>query len=149
IENLPTTSPDVKTDPGPAPVTDLAGQADPVRAIGDQQHAISETAKALDSEKQKVISGPGAAAVQPVKLDQKLNVPKEQPAGAMPQLPSVEGMAKFKKYNLPTNVQASFDELAKPKMDASLAQGKAKMLDAEHKRDADRTKAVNDSQDKV
>jgi phage-related protein len=149
LDNLPTTPPDVKTDPGPAPVTDLAGQADPVRTVGDHQHAITESAKALDSEKQKVIAGPGAAAVQPVKLDQKLDVPKEQAAGAMPQLPTVEGMGKFKKYNLPTNVQTSFDTLARPKMDASLAQGKAKMLDAEHKRDADRSKAVTDAQDKV
>src|SRR5204863_9997058 len=40
IDNLPTTSPDVKTDPGPAPVTDLAGQADPVRSPGDHQDAM-------------------------------------------------------------------------------------------------------------
>src|SRR5262249_13405222 len=90
IENLPTTPPHAQTHPGPAPVTDLAGQADPVRAVGDQQHAITETAKALDTEKQKVISGRGAAAVQPIKLDEKLNVPKEQATGAMPQLPTVE-----------------------------------------------------------
>src|SRR3954452_10777296 len=71
LDDLPTTAPDVKTDPGPAPVTDLAGQADPVRTAGDHQHAITESAKALDTAKQKVISGPGAAAVQPVKLDEK------------------------------------------------------------------------------
>ena len=51
IDNLPTSSPDVKTDPGPAPVTDLAGQADPVRTLGDQEHAVGEGAKALDDAK--------------------------------------------------------------------------------------------------
>src|SRR5262249_54677628 len=106
IDNLPTTAPDVKTDPGPAPVTDLAAQADPVRTIGDHQHAMTESSKVLDTAKQKVISGPGAAAVQPVKLDEKLNVPKEQAAGAMPQLPPVDGMAKMKKWNLPSNALA-------------------------------------------
>lgn len=149
IDNLPTSSPDVKTDPGPAPVTDLAGQADPVRTLGDQQHAVGEGAKALDDARSKIVSGPGAAQVQPVKLDEKLSVPKEQAAGPMPALPPVDGMAKLKKWNLPTDVQASFDTIAKPKMDASLAQGKAKMLEAETKRDADRTKAVSDAQDKV
>jgi hypothetical protein len=73
IDNLPTSSPDVKTDPGPAPLTDLAGQADPVRTLGDQQHAVVEGAKALDDAKSKIVSGPGAAQVQPVKLDEKLN----------------------------------------------------------------------------
>jgi hypothetical protein len=149
LDNLPTTAPDVKTDPGPAPVTDLAGQADPVRTIGDHQHAMTDSAKALDGAKQKVISGPGAAQVQPVKLDEKLNVPKEQASGAMPQLPTVDGMAKMKKWNLPSNALAAFDTVAKPKMDASLAQGKAKMTEADAKRDADRTKAVADAQDKV
>jgi hypothetical protein len=149
LDALPSTAPDVKTDPGPAPVTDLAGQADPVRTVGDQQHAASEGAKALDTEKTKVLSGPGAAQVQPVKLDEKLKVPKEQGAGAMPALPPVEGMAKLKKWNLPSDVHASFDSIAKPKMDASLAQAKAKMTEAEVKRDTDRTKAVKDSQDKV
>src|SRR3954462_8684283 len=75
LDNLPTTAPDVKTDPGPAPVTDLAGQADPVRTVGDHQHAMPETAKALDAARLRVISGPGAAAVQPAKLDEKLAVP--------------------------------------------------------------------------
>ena len=149
IDNLPTTSPDVKTDPGPAPVTDLAGQADPVRSLGDHQHAMTESAKALDDAKTKVLHGPGAAAVQPVKIDQKLTVPKEQAAGNMPQLPTVEGMQKMKKWNLPTDALGSFDTIAKPKMEASLAQGKAKMTEAEHQRDADRTKAISDAQDKV
>jgi hypothetical protein len=149
LDNLPTTSPDVKTDPGPAPVTDLAGQADPVRTAGDHQHAISESAKALDSARQQVVSGTGAAAVQPVKLDEKLSVPKEQAAGAMPQLPTVDGMAKMKKWNLPSNALAGFDTVAKPQMDASLAQGKAKMAEADHKRDADRSKAVSDAGAKV
>jgi hypothetical protein len=149
LDNLPTTAPDVKTDPGPAPVTDLAGQADPVRAIGDHQHAMSESAKAVDTAKQKVIAGPGAAAVQPVKLDEKLNVPSPQSAGAMPALPPVDGMAKLKQWNLPGNAMAAFDTVAKPKMDASLAQARAKMTEAEAKRDADRTKAVGDAQDKV
>jgi hypothetical protein len=149
IDNLPTSSPDVKTDPGPAPLTDLAGQADPVRTLGDQEHAVGEGAKALDDAKTRVVTGPGAAQVQPVKLDEKLKVPKEQAAGAMPALPPVDGMAKLKKWNLPSDVQASFDGVAKPKMDASLAQAKAKMTEAEGKRDADRTKAVTDAQDKV
>jgi uncharacterized protein DUF4157 len=149
LDDLPTTAPDVKTDPGPAPVTDLAGQADPVRTVGDHQHAIGETARALDTAKQKVISGPGAAAVQPVKLDEKLSVPREQAAGAMPQLPAVDGMARMKKWNLPSNALAGFDTVARPQMDTSLAQGKAKMTEADHKRDADRSKAVSDAQDKV
>jgi uncharacterized protein DUF4157 len=149
IDALPSTSPDVKTDPGPAPVTDLAGQADPVRTLGDHQHAIGETARTLDAEKTKVISGPGAAQVQPVQLDQKLKVPAPQAPGAMPALPSVPGMAKFKQLNLPGNAQAAFDDVARPKMDASLAQAKARMTEAETKRDADRTKAVTDAQAKV
>ena len=149
LDNLPATAPDVKTDPGPAPVTDLASQADPVRAIGDHQHAMTDSAKALDGAKQKVISGPGAAQVQPVKLDEKLNVPKEQASGAMPQLPTVDGMTKMKKWNLPSNALAAFDTVAKPKMDASLAQGKAKMTEADAKRDADRSKAVGDAEAKV
>ena len=149
IDNLPTSSPDIKTDPGPAPVTDLAGQADPVRTVGDQQHAVGEGAKALDDAKKKVLSGPGAAQIQPVKLDEKLSVPKEQATGAMPQLPTVEGMTKMKKWNLPSNALAAFDTVAKPKMDASLAQAKGQMTQADAKRDADRDKAVSDAQDKV
>ena len=149
IDNLPTTSPDIKTDPGPAPVADLAGQADPVRTIGDQQHAVGEGAKALDDARQKVLSGPGAAQIQPVKLDQKLNVPREQATGAMPQLPTVEGMTKMKQWNLPGNALAAFDTVARPKMDASLSQAKAQMAQADTRRDADRSKVVVDAQDKV
>jgi Domain of unknown function (DUF4157) len=149
LSNLPTSSPEVKTDPGPAPVTDLAGQADPMRTVGDQQHAIAEGAKALDTAKAKVVSGPGAAQVQPAKLDEKLLVPKEQPVGNLAALPTVEGMAKLNKWQLPTNALGSFDELARPRMQASLAQAQAKMAEAEHKRDADRTKAVADTETKV
>ncbi|MEO7731402.1 MAG: DUF4157 domain-containing protein [Kofleriaceae bacterium] len=149
INNLPTTSPDVKTDPGPAPVTDLAGQGDPVRAVGDQQHAISEGAKALDTEKTKIVSGKGAAQVQPAKVDEKLAVPKVAAGGALPALPVVDGMAKFKKWNLPTDAQGAFDAVSKPKMDGHLAEAKAKMTQAEVKRDTERNKAVNDAQSKV
>jgi len=149
IDALPTSSPDVKADPGPAPVTDLAGQADPVRTLGDQQHAIGEGAKALDAEKAKVLAGPGAAQVQPAKLDDKLRVPTPQAIGAMPALPSVEGMAKLKKWNLPSNAQAAFDAEAKPKLDARLAEARTKMGQADVKRDVDRSKAVTDSQAKV
>jgi hypothetical protein len=149
IDGLPTSSPDVKSDPGPAPMTDLAGQADPVRTLGDHQHAIGEGAKALDDAKAKVATGPGAAQIQPVKLDEKLNVPKEQPAGPMPALPPVDGMAKLKKWNLPGNVHAAFDAVARPKMDASLGEAKAKMAQAEVKRDADRSKAVDAAHGKV
>lgn len=149
IQNLPTSSPDVKTTPGPAPVTELAEKADPVRTAGEQHHAMTESVKAFEEAKKKIIAGPGAAQVQPAKLDEKLQVPKAAPTGAMPELPQVEGMEKFKKWNLPGNVQASFDELAKPKMDASLAEAKAKMTQAEVKRDDDRAKAVDDAHDKV
>jgi len=139
----------MNTSPGPAPVTDLAGQADPVRTLGDRQHAIGDGAKALDDAKAKIVAGPGAAAVQPAKLDEKLKVPKEQAAGALPALPPVEGMTKLEKWNLPAGALTAFDDVAKPKMDAHLAQAKAKMTEAEHKRDADREKAVTDAEAKV
>ncbi|HEX8114974.1 MAG TPA: hypothetical protein VF516_44905 [Kofleriaceae bacterium] len=51
--------------------------------------------------------------------------------------------------NLPANVQGSLGDLAKPKMDASLAQANAKMTEAETKRDTDRSKAVSDAEAKV
>ncbi|HWU86492.1 MAG TPA: polymorphic toxin type 15 domain-containing protein [Kofleriaceae bacterium] len=149
ISAIPTSSPAVKTDPGPAPVTELAGQADPVRSLADHQHAVGDGARALDAEKQKVVAGPGAAQVQPAKLDEKLKVPKEQAIGPMPALPAVEGMAKFKAWKLPAEAQTAFDDVAKPKMDASLAEARAKMAQAETKRDADRTKAVADAHEKV
>jgi hypothetical protein len=146
---LPTTSPAIKTDPGTPPVADLAGQADPARTNAEQQAAFSDGAKALDAEKKKVLAGKGAANVQPKQLDEKLEVPRVEASGPMPELPKPEGMDKFKKWNLPTEVQGSFDAVAKPKMDASLAQAKSKMNEAEAKRDADREKAVTDAQDKV
>jgi Domain of unknown function (DUF4157) len=149
IDSLPTTSPEVKTDPGPAPVTDLAGQGDPVRTVADQQHAISDGAKALDAEKTKIIGGKGAAQVQPAKLDQKLAVPKLAAGGELPALPVVDGMAKFKKWNLPTDAQGAFDAVSKPKMDGHLTEAKSKMSQAEAKRDTERNKAVNDAQAKV
>ena len=106
--------------------------------------------KCQATENGKALQGKAADPAKcQTKLDEKLAVPKEQGAGAMPQLPQVDGMAKLKKWNLPSNVHASFDSVAKPKMDASLAQGKAKMVEAESKRDAGRTQAVKDSQDKV
>jgi Domain of unknown function (DUF4157) len=146
---LPTSSPAIKTDPGPAPLTDLAGQADPTRTTGEQQAAFSDGAKALEVEKKKVLTGKGAAQVQPKQLDQKLEVPKAQAPGPMPELPKVEGMDKLKKWSLPAEVQVSFDGVARPKMDASLAQARAKMSEAEGQRDADRDKAVTGAHDKV
>ncbi|MCA9701218.1 MAG: DUF4157 domain-containing protein, partial [Myxococcales bacterium] len=149
IQNLPTSSAAVDTNPGPAPVTDLAGQADPMRATIDQHHGATEGVKAVEAAKQKILKGPGAAAIQPAKLDEKLEVPKPKALGEMPALPEVPDMAKFKKWNLPGDVQSSFDEIAKPKMDASLSEAKAKMSEAEKKRDEDRAKAVDDAQEKV
>jgi hypothetical protein len=52
------------------------------------------------------------AALPPMLMPIELN-------GAMPELPKVEGMDKFKKWNLPGGVQSSFDDVAKPKMDAN------------------------------
>jgi hypothetical protein len=147
---LPTTLPaDVPTEPGPAPVTDLAGQADPARAVGDHQHAMTEGADALEAERAKILQGPGAAQVQPALLDEKLPVPAVAADGALPELPTVEGMAKFKKWALPAEAQASFDEIAKPKLETNLAQAKAQMKEAEVQRDADRAKAVDDAHEKV
>ena len=146
---LPFTAPDIETDPGTPPMTDLAGQADPVRATAEQQTAYADGAKALDAEKKKILAGPGAAQLQPKQLDEKLKVPKAQAPGEMPELPKIEGMDKFKKWSLPADVQTSFDGIAKPKMEANLAQAKAKMTEAEAVRDADRDKAVTDSQEKV
>jgi Domain of unknown function (DUF4157) len=149
LDELPTTSPAVKSDPGTPPVTDLAGQADPVRATADQQSAYADGAKGLEAEKKKILSGPGAAQLQPAKLSEQLDVPKAAPVEAMPELPKIEGMEKFKRWNLPGDVQGSFDNLAKPKMEANLAQARAKITAAEVKRDGDRDQAVTDAQSKV
>jgi len=145
---LPTTAP-VKTDPGPAPVTDLAGHADPVRALGDHHHAISAGTKALDDARSKLVTGPGPAQIQPTQLDEKLAVPKAEADGPMPPLPAVEGMVQFKQLGLPGNVQAAFDQIARPQMAQSLAEAKAKMTEAEARRDTDRAKVVDDAHDKV
>src|SRR6185503_490610 len=95
IDALPTTAPDVSTDPGPAPMTELAGQADPVRMVGDQQQALTDGAAALDTALTAIVTGPGPAQVQPVSLDETLAIPPADDAAAMPALPAVEGMAKF------------------------------------------------------
>ena len=137
------------TNPGTAPVTELAGQADPMRAIGDRQHAASAGAAAFEAEKQRLVAEPGAARVQPVKLDEQLEVPAAQATGAMPALVPVDGMARFKAWNLPASAQAPFDDVARPRMDASLAEAKARMVEAEVKRDADRAQAVDDAHAKV
>ena len=147
---LPTTLPaDVPTEPGPAPVTDLAGQADPARALSDHQQAVGEGAAALETERESIVTGPGAAQVQPVQLDEQLEVPALEAGEAMPELPSVEGMAKLKQWSLPAEAQASFDEVARPKMEASLAEAKARMTEAQTQRDADRLKAVDDAHEQV
>jgi hypothetical protein len=149
IAALPTTAPDITTAPGPAPMTDLAGQADPVRTLGDHQHAVGEGATALDDARTQIVTGPGAAQVQPVKLDEQLAMPTEQASEALPALPAVDGMAKLKQWNLPGEALGSFDTVAKPRMDANLAEAKAKMAQSEATRDADRARAVVDAQDKV
>jgi len=148
LDALPTTAP-VKTDPGPAPVTDLAGHADPARALGDHHHAVAEGTKALDDAKAKLVVGPGPAQIQPTQLDEKLVVPKAEADGPLPALPAVEGMVEFKQLGLPGNVQAAFDQIAKPRMAQSLAEAKAKLTEAEAKRDADRAKAVGDAHARV
>lgn len=149
IEALPTTAPDVNTSPGTAPVTELAGQTDPLRATADHQHAITDGARAFDSAMTAIISGPGPAQVQPVRLDETLEVPDAQPAPAMPALPTVEGMVKFQSWNLPVDAQASFDAVARPRMEANLAEAKAQMTAAETTRNAERTLAVTDAQARV
>lgn len=149
IDSLPTTAPAVQTNPGTAPMTDLSGQTDPVRAVADRQNAVTDGTRALDDARTRIVTGPGAAQIQPVKLDDKLPVPAEQPAGPMPALPAVDGMAKLKGWNLPGNAQSSFDAIAKPKLDANLVQARLQMTQADTTRDTDRANAVADSQDKV
>jgi hypothetical protein len=149
IEALPTTAPDVNTNPGPAPVTELAGQADPMRTVADHQQAITDGIAAVDAAMTSIVTGPGPAQVQPVALDEQLTVPEEQPTGAMPELPAIDGMARFESWNLPADVQASFDDIAQAKMDASLAEAQAQMTAAETQRDAERDLAVADAQDQV
>jgi hypothetical protein len=149
LDALPTTAPNVSTDPGPAPMTELAGQADPVCMLGDQQQALTDGIAALDPALTAIVTGPGPAQIQPIDLDETLAVPPADDAGAMPVLPAVEGMAKFKSWNLPADVQATFDGIAKPKMDANLAEAQAQMTAAESQRDADRALAVADAQEQV
>jgi hypothetical protein len=100
IDALPTTAPDVDTNPGPAPVTELAGQADPVRTLADHRQAIADGVAALDAAMTGIVTGPGPAQIQPVALDEQLTVPEEQSAGAMPELPAIDGMARFERWNL-------------------------------------------------
>ena len=149
IDSLPTTAPSVNTDPGAAPMTDLAGQNDPVRTLGVHQQQIDAAATGFEGARNRIATGPGAAQVQPQKLDDKLAVPPPQVAAAMPALPAVDGMTKFAGWNLPASVQASFDTAAVPKMDASLAQARTQMTQAGIQRDADRAKAIADTDDKV
>jgi hypothetical protein len=139
----------VVTDPGAAPMTDLAGQADPVRTLGDHRDAMTAGAQALDGARAQIVAGPGAAQIQPTRLDDKLAVPAAQAAGPMPELPTVEGMTKLVQWNLPGNAQAAFDQAARPKMEGSLTQARAQVTRAETARDADRSKAVTDAQDRV
>jgi hypothetical protein len=149
IDALPTTAPDVATHPGTAPVVDLSGPSDPVRAMREHKQAVGEGSKALAGSKARIIGGPGAAQVQPVKLDEKLVVPKQQPAGEMPALPAVEGMAEFKDWNLPKEVQDKFNEIASAKTTAHLSDARSKVTQAEATRDVERSRAVDDAHHKV
>src|SRR4029079_18381476 len=81
--------------------------------------------------------------------EENVTMPAEQAIGARPALPAIDGMARFKQWNLPGNAQAAFDAQARPKMDGSLAQAKLQMTQAEAARDTDRAQAVTDAQDKV
>lgn len=141
----------LETEPtvGVALVADLAGAADPVLAQLNQHQGANQAVTAFEGCKEQILAGRGPAVIQPGVLDEKLVVPPLDKSTAMPELPVIPEMLQFKQLNLPADVQASFDSIARPKMEAKLDQAKTKVLDAEQKRDLDRNTAVTNAKTKA
>jgi Domain of unknown function (DUF4157) len=149
IDAIPTKDPQPPPKTGPAPVVELAGETDPVRAAGAEGDGVAESQKEAAAAKEKIVKGPGAGAVQPKALDEQLAVPPLEPEPPLPALKSVEGMEELRGFGLDAQAMQAFDEVAKPKLDAHLLQAKTQIDQATQKRDKDRADAIADAQKKT
>jgi hypothetical protein len=142
----------LKTNPGPSPVVELAGESDPVATKTAEMQARQQTEEELEKQRDKILSGPGPAQVQPIKIEEKLKLSAgDLQIGPMPTLPPVDGMALFKgwKSTADASLKGAFDEIARPKLDASVQPAKDKLMQSAEERDQTRQKLIGDAQAKT
>jgi hypothetical protein len=153
ISGLKTSDPNLKTDPGPSPVVELSGASDPAATAKAEGEAKQKAGEELQKQKDKILAGPGAAQVQPIKIEQKLKItPNDMPVVPMPTLPPVEGMGKLKGWSQHTanaSIKGGFDNIAKPKLDASIGPAKDKVAQAATEKDQKQQKAIDETKQKV
>src|SRR6185295_4488243 len=74
LDNLKTSDPNLKTDPGPSPVVELTGPNDPAATGQAEGQAKQQAGEELQKQKDKILNGPGPAQVQPVKVAEKVKI---------------------------------------------------------------------------
>jgi phage-related protein len=152
ISQLATKDDKLKTNPGPSPVVELAGESDPVATKTAELQAKQKSEEELEKQRDKILAGPGPAQVQPLKVEEKLKVSTgDLQVGPMPTLPPVNDMALFKnwKSTADASLKSGFDEIARPKLDAAVQPAKDKLMQSADERDQSRQKLIAEAQQKT
>src|SRR5258707_402767 len=85
-----------RRSPAPAGVVELSGDSDPAPTAEARAQAVGQSREELQKRRDAILKGPGAAQVQPLRLDEKLQLKSDDlKLGPMPTLPKIDGMQKF------------------------------------------------------
>ena len=135
IGSVSTRDGSVPVSAGPAPTVPLQGATDPQQLADRLASSGQEGAQAAQAARQAVLDSPGAERVQLREVSEAFQVP----ALTMPSIEATEAQTDMERYvalGLPGDVQAAFDELNGPDMEANLAQAEADAQAAASERDA-------------
>lgn len=146
LGDVRTTDPDIPSTPGPPPAVPLEGETDPARLEAQSASSAEQGRQVRDEARQAVLDGPGPEQVQPLNMDEVVEVGAlERPALDAPaaELPPRESPEAYLAMDLPAEVQAQFDQDQQGAMESSMGEAQAQVGQAAEERDRQREEQVN------
>lgn len=145
LQEVQTTDPDIETSAGEEPRVPLEGETDPQRIENQRDAGAEEARRERRQATQAVLDGPGPERARLREMDEAV------PLGELiqPQVESVqtvEGAARFNQMQLPEEVSAQFDRDLGETMQASMAEARAEVEQAETDRDQQRQQEVQNAE---
>ncbi|MBN2800802.1 MAG: hypothetical protein JXX28_16795, partial [Deltaproteobacteria bacterium] len=142
LSSVQTSDGEVTTSPGPRPAIPLTGSADPALMVHLAESGMGLTEALRAEAAQAIADAPAQEQVQPVAIDEQLELAGQTDAQLQAPAPVV-GMEGYLALGLPAEVQGSFDSINGPAFQPHMAEAQGQLASAEAERDAARASELS------
>ncbi|MFN8356918.1 MAG: DUF4157 domain-containing protein [Spirosomataceae bacterium] len=149
MKGVQTSDPDLDTSAGERPKTDLSADADPKLLQEQSGKADGEVETQKNDAHDKFKNHPGQEKVQPIKVDESVEIEKEAPPQAEIETTSSTDADNYAQMALPEQYRKAADDKMAQKLQPKLDSAATKANEAKTNKEEERKTAVDDAQNET